>query len=98
MNITELAQQARTASIATATLGAEIKNKALSAIAQALEQNSSAIITANENDLAQAKKDNLSTALLKRLKFDKTKIKADLEKDIAIEGAELVTKASLTIR
>ena len=74
MNITELAQQARMASIATAALSAEIKNKALSEMAQALGQNASAIIAANEKDIAQAKKDNLSSALLKRLKFDETKI------------------------
>ena len=74
MNITELAQQAKSASIGSAALDAETRNKALSAMAQAFQQNASAIIAANEKDLAQAKKDNLSAALLKRLKFDEIKI------------------------
>ena len=74
MNIVELAKCAGAASIQSAALDTETKNKALSAIAQALRQNSSAIITANEKDVAQAKKDNISTALLKRLKFNETKI------------------------
>ena len=74
MNITELAEQGRTASIAAAALSTETKNKALSAVALALGQNGSAIIAANEKDVAQAKKDNLSAALLKRLKFDGAKI------------------------
>jgi len=74
MSITESAQAAKSASISLAAVSTELKNKALDDIADALWQNREKIISANEQDLAEAKKNNLAAPLLKRLKFDEAKI------------------------
>ncbi len=74
MNIVELAQLAKRASIRCAALDADDRNRALSAITAGLKENCSAIVEANTKDIAQAQKDGLAPALLKRLKFDEAKI------------------------
>ena len=74
MSITESAQAAKSASISLAAVNTELKNKALDDIADALWQNREKIISANEQDLAEAKKNNLAAPLLKRLKFNEAKI------------------------
>ena len=74
MSITELAKSAKNASITLGAVKTEAKNLALSEIAQALRQNSNAIIVANQQDLAAAQDNNLAAPLLKRLKFDESKI------------------------
>lgn len=74
MNITELAKQAKAASINLAAATAVTKNNALSEIAKALNKNAENIISANQKDLAKARENNLAAPLLKRLKFDKKKI------------------------
>ena len=74
MNIVELAQRAKRASINCAALDDRSRNQALSAIAEGLRQNSSAVTESNAKDIAQAQRDGLSPALLKRLKFDEAKI------------------------
>ena len=74
MNISEIARTAKTASIHLAAVQTHIKNDALAGIAQALKQHSGEIVTANKEDLVKAEKDNLAKPLLKRLKFDETKI------------------------
>ena len=74
MSIAEIAQAAKTASIRLAAAQTDAKNRALSEIAEALRQQSPAIITANQQDLAAAEKNNLAAPLLKRLKFDESKI------------------------
>ena len=74
MNIAELAKKAKLASISLAAAKTDAKNKALAEIAEALEQHSSRIISANQKDSADAQKNNLSEALLKRLRFDEHKI------------------------
>jgi glutamate-5-semialdehyde dehydrogenase len=74
MNIAELAQAAKTASIKLAAVDNESKNKALAKIAGSLQENSAQIIAANKEDLAKAQSDNLAAPLLKRLKFDEKKI------------------------
>jgi glutamate-5-semialdehyde dehydrogenase len=73
--IKDIATLAKSASVATAALSSEVKRTALGNIAQALLDHQDEIIAANESDLVQARKDNLATALLKRLKFDADKIK-----------------------
>ena len=80
MAIADNAQKARRASIRLAAAATEQKNKALEHIRQALQDNAAAIIAANQEDLAQAEKDNLAAPLLKRLKFNQGKI------DIVSEG------------
>lgn len=74
MNISELAKQAKTASIALAAVKTEVKNTALKAIADSLKKNTSQIVSANRQDLQKAEADKLAAPLLKRLKFDDNKI------------------------
>jgi len=84
--IETIAEQAKKASIITAPLSADVKNRALREIAQALKAREADILRANQADLAQAEKENLSKPLLKRLKFDEAKLAA------AIAGIESLTK------
>jgi glutamate-5-semialdehyde dehydrogenase len=74
MNINEVAAAAKSASIRLAAVNTDIKNNALAEIAKALNQRSAEIIFANQQDLNEAEKNNLASPLLKRLKFDKSKI------------------------
>ena len=74
MSIAEIAAAAGSASTQLAASKTDVKNKALAEIAEALKQRSSEILTANKEDLAAAERDNLSAPLLKRLKFDESKI------------------------
>ncbi|MDD5326311.1 MAG: glutamate-5-semialdehyde dehydrogenase [Phycisphaerae bacterium] len=74
MSIADIAKQAKKASIQLAAVKSGVKNTALAEIAKALKQNSSKIITANKKDLADAEKNKLAAPLLKRLKFDESKI------------------------
>lgn len=74
MSITDTSRLAKAASIKLAAASTDVKNAALSAVADALKTNSSAIVAANRLDLAQAEEDNLAAPLLKRLKFDESKI------------------------
>lgn len=77
--IHHIAQKAKQASITMASLNNAQKNKALENIAVSLWENRDKIIAANQLDLAQAEKDNLGQALLKRLKFDEAKLKTVIE-------------------
>jgi glutamate-5-semialdehyde dehydrogenase len=72
--ITDLAQQAKQASLATAALSPEQKNAALQAIVRALNEHQELIFTANQQDLDRAAAENLTAPLLKRLKFDAAKL------------------------
>ena len=74
MTIESAAARARKASIAMSTLTAEQKNRALASIRDALGAHAATIIQENQADLAQAEKDHLAAPLLKRLKFDQSKI------------------------
>ncbi len=80
MDIKQKDIEAKEASIQLAAKGNEDKNQALAEIARALDTKRESIVRANNDDVEKAEKDNLSTPLLKRLKFDKEKI------DDAIEG------------
>lgn len=82
MDIAELVQAAKTASIRLAAVGTKTKNNALAQIAKALQAESAQIIAANKEDLAKAEAGKLAAPLLKRLKFDEKKI-AD-----CVEGIE----------
>jgi glutamate-5-semialdehyde dehydrogenase len=86
MSITELAKSAKNASISLGAIKTKAKNLALSEIAKALNENSQAIIEANKRDLEAAQKNNLAPPLLKRLKFDESKI------DQVIAGIESLIK------
>ena len=78
----QTAKAARQGSIKAASLSAEVKNAALAEVAKALECASGKIFSANEQDLDKARKAGLSGALLKRLKFDQSKL------DGVIDGIE----------
>ena len=74
MSINETAEKARRAAIRMAAATTEQKNQTLEAVRAALLGCADAIIAANAEDMAQAKKENLDDPLLKRLKFDTSKI------------------------
>ena len=86
MDISEIAAAAKSASIQLAAVKTDIKNNALAQIAKALKQRSVEIIAANQQDLAEAQKNNLAAPLLKRLKFDDDKI------DQTVAGIESLIK------
>jgi len=73
-NITERAAAAKAASLRLAAAKTETKNAALTAIAKALDQRRADILAANQQDVAAAEKAELAPPLLKRLKFDETKL------------------------
>ncbi len=72
--MTELARQARAASRTLAGLRTEEKNRALQAMAEALEANAPALKDANARDLEEGARQGLSAALLDRLKLDDKRI------------------------
>jgi len=74
MSITQLVLSAKSASILLSAVKTKVKNAALAQIAKALQQNTLQIISANEKDLAAAKKNKLAEPLLKRLAFNQAKI------------------------
>ena len=73
-NFIEIAKNAKLASKKLATLSSDIKNKALWAIAEALDSNKSEIFEANKKDLELAK-DNISESVFNRLKLDENKMR-----------------------
>ena len=74
-NLSESIQCTRTAAIALAKLSSAAKNKALEAIAIALEQQAELILAANQQDVTAAIAVQLPSALIARLKLDATKLK-----------------------
>ena len=74
MDIQSTAAQCKKAAIFMSALPTDIKDNALDNIIKALEDNMDLIIKANKNDLEQARKDDLEAPLMKRLKFDHSKI------------------------
>lgn len=74
MNIEQKAKQAKDASIHLAAVNAAQKDEALGNIARTLLTRKDEIIHANHLDLEKAEADNLAPPLLKRLKFDESKI------------------------
>jgi len=74
MRIREMASNARKASILLAASDTRLKNKALEKIALELSDNKDEIIKANKIDLERSREENISAPLLKRLKFDESKI------------------------
>jgi len=74
MSMLEMAQNARLASVQLATAGTEEKNKALVAVAKALQTASEDIFAANKIDLKAAEEAGLAAPVIKRLKFDAEKL------------------------
>lgn len=71
-----LAREARQASIPLCALSADVRNRALLAIADALIANSEKIFAANREDMARAQAESLAAPLLARLRFDEKKLAA----------------------
>ena len=69
-----MARVGKAAARELAGAGTAVKDSALREIAEALKENAGRIVSANAEDIAAAEKENLSAALLKRLKFDEGKI------------------------
>jgi len=70
----EIASGAKEASFALAASAGEARSAALLAVADALEAKREAIFAANAEDLACAKRDGIAAPVLKRLKFDESKL------------------------
>ncbi len=100
MSITELAKSAKNASISLAAVKTKEKNNALSEIGKALKNNAKAIVEANKLDLQAAQNNNLAAPLLKRLKFDESKIEqviAGIESLIKLEDPVGQTLSALEL-
>ncbi len=75
MKIKEQAKSVKMAAPKMAGSSGEQRNNALKAIAEALKKNQDKIFAANKADLEQAEKDHVAAAIVKRLKFDETKLR-----------------------
>lgn len=73
-DILKIARQAKKASYILAGLSAQIKNKALRAMARALRKNIKVLVAANQKDLFLAEKKGLSPAFIDRLMLNKARI------------------------
>ncbi|HQL09003.1 MAG TPA: glutamate-5-semialdehyde dehydrogenase, partial [Lentisphaeria bacterium] len=74
MDIRQMAMAAKSAAVKLAAVKTAEKNDALQAVADALRAHAAAIIAANREDMAAAETSGLAAPLLKRLKFDETKL------------------------
>jgi glutamate-5-semialdehyde dehydrogenase len=75
----EIARKTRSCASQLAILSTEERDRAIEAIAQALETATPEIIAANEADCKAAQNDGISNALLARLKLGETKLKATID-------------------
>lgn len=73
-DISDLTTVARTASLSLAVATAGVKNRALEAIAIALEERSREILSANQLDLLRGRENDMSAGLLDRLALDQSRI------------------------
>jgi glutamate-5-semialdehyde dehydrogenase len=85
MNVLELAKEAKSATITLPSLSEEKRELALEAIAIALTKNQAAILEENKKDLEEAKKANLSKAMIDRLTLTEKAIAslAEMCRDVA---------------
>jgi len=74
VDIRQIAANAKKAAIQLAAVSTEAKNTALDGIARALEAAAADIAAANQADIEEAQAQQLAAPLLKRLRFDRTKI------------------------
>lgn len=74
-NLEEIARGAKAASLILAGVPTESKNKALVAMADALEAHSAEIIKENQQDLEFARRENLPGPLVARLAVDEEKVR-----------------------
>jgi glutamate-5-semialdehyde dehydrogenase len=69
-----MAQSAKAAAQGLKTLNTQQKNELLSALAKSIEQNKHTILAANRKDIAAARAQSLSSALVDRIMLDHTRI------------------------
>lgn len=74
MDIRQKSILAKKASNLMSAVKSETKNSALNNIAEAMKKNSTALVEANRIDIERSRESNLAAPLLKRLKFDESKI------------------------
>ena len=74
-----MGERAKAASRHTAKLGITEKNNALAAIADAITEHTDELISANELDMEEGKKNGMKAGLLDRLKLSPDRIKAMAE-------------------
>ena len=84
MTVKDMCLAAKAASLMLAGLDGDTKNKAIAAIADALQENAEEIASANMMDLKAAT--GLAQPVLKRLKYDTAKIAASIEGLHSLEG------------
>lgn len=75
-NVSQIAQQAKQASVALALFGQTAKNQALLTIADSLESRAAEILQANEKDIEFAKSQGISAAIIDRLLLSESRLKA----------------------
>ena len=74
MAIKDLAESAKKAQIVLSSINGELKNKALETIVQSLSANRYSIFQANKIDIKSAEALGIALPILKRLKFDESKL------------------------
>lgn len=74
-NVSQIAQQAKQASVALALFGQTAKNQALLTIADSLENRAAEILQANEKDIEFAKVQGISSAIIDRLLLSESRLK-----------------------
>jgi len=72
--VKNIAREARQASFVMARLGTDVKNRMLMAMADALENQTAALIAENARDLDTGRQKGLSAAMLDRLMLDRMRI------------------------
>lgn len=83
--IIEIAQKAKQSALKMAQISSDLKNEVLLKIAENIEFNKQKIFKANEQDITFAQENNISSALLGRLKLDENKLRDMVQgvKDVA---------------
>ena len=79
MTITEKACALKKDSPKLASTTIEVRNKALSNIAEAIKANAAAIFDANKQDMDAAEQSGVAPAVMKRLKFGEDKLRSSVE-------------------
>lgn len=73
-SVREIAIKSKDASLALTRADTDVKNSALRSMALLLEKHCNEIINANTQDIDVAKKTNMSSTIIERLKFDEQKV------------------------
>jgi glutamate-5-semialdehyde dehydrogenase len=74
MNVSEIAKNANASALVLAHLSTDVKNRALTCMAEALEANCDSILAANKKDLEFARNEGIAKALIARLALNEEKI------------------------